>query len=491
MNVNPPPPGDSGACCAALASALGGGKVSFPSSAPYAASLSSYFALQESELHPRCIVFPETTGDVADAVKMLTSGGEPSDGHQKPACAFAIRSGGHATTPGTANVEDGVTLDLSKLNQIKVHESNQTVLVGVGNTWGDVYSILDPLGLSVAGGRAAQVGVGGLTTGGGVSYFSPRYGWTCDTVVDFEVVLADGSIVHANKDEHPDLLYALRGGSNNFGVVTQVELEAFEQGPVWGGVVHYGVDTIETQLKEAYELTNSAEGYDEYASLIMSFTLAAGAGSVVSNSIVYTKEEENPAVFKPLMDIPSKQSTMKIKPMAEMAKEQGAFSVDGKRELMVETTYRTTPPILDATFLHWNESLSAVEDVPGLVWSLSLEPLPPAIYAKHAAENALGIPGTAGSLMIVLLSATWTDEADDARVEKASRELFRAIEDDANRMGVYSPYIYLNYAAPWQDPISSYGGKNVGKLHKVSKEVDPKGIFQSQVAGFKLRRPNP
>ena len=349
MNANPPPPGDSGACvspdgiyedhecliltiqCAALASALGDGKVSFPSSAPYAASLSSYFALQESELHPKCIVFPETTGDVADAVKTLTSGGKPSDGHQKPACAFAIRSGGHATTPGTANVEGGVTLDLSNLSQVKVHESNQTVSVGVGNTWGDVYGILDPLGLSVAGGRAAQVGVGGLTTGGGVSYFSPRYGWTCDTVVDFEVVLADGSIVHANKDEHPDLLYALRGGSNNFGVVTQVELEAFEQGPVWGGVVHYGVDDIETQLNEAYELMNSAEGYDEYASLIMSFTLAAGAGAVVSNSIVYTKEEENPAVFKPLMDIPSKKSTVKIKTMSEMAKEQGAFSVDGKR----------------------------------------------------------------------------------------------------------------------------------------------------------------
>ncbi|OOO09330.1 FAD linked oxidase domain-containing protein [Aspergillus oryzae] len=463
-------------CCLALIGALGK-KVSFPNSQPYNDSINTYFSQQNSNLHPLCIVSPTTAQDVSTAIKIINSTPETPN--------FAIRSGGHAPFTGASNIANGITLDLRGLNSIKVSPDRTTASIGVGATWGDVYPHLDQLGLSVAGGRAGQVGVGGLTTGGGISYFSPRYGWTCDTVTNFEVVLANGTIVNANEHENPELLIALRGGSNNFGVVTRVDLKTFEQGPIWGGTVYHSVDTYQEQL-EAFAGVNSAEGYDEYASLITSFGYSA-QGKAVVNSIVYTKAEENPVVYRPFMAIPKLYSTVRIAGLHEIAMEQGSFSKVDKRQLTVVTTHGSTLPMLTAVYQHWDSSLESVEGIPGMVWAISLEPLPPAIYARNASRNTLGLADASGSLVVTLLSATWDDESDDEEVEKAARELFDNIDNDARKLGVYEPFVYLNYAAPWQDPISSYKSKNVQLLKRVSQDVDPKRVFQTNVpGGFKL-----
>lgn len=104
-------------------------------------------------------------------------------------CPFAFKSGGHAPFGGWANIGgDGVTIDLSGLSSSVTLSADRAVAsVGAGLRWIDVYRYLDEEGLAVAGGRNGDVGVGGLTTGGGISYFGPRVGWTCDTVVNFEV----------------------------------------------------------------------------------------------------------------------------------------------------------------------------------------------------------------------------------------------------------------------------------------------------------------
>lgn len=88
---------------------------------------------------------------------------------------------------GFANINNGVTIDMSALSSININSDHTVVSVGAGAKWLDVYSYLDPLGLSVAGGRNGLVGVGGLTLGGGISYFAPRVGWACDNVANFEV----------------------------------------------------------------------------------------------------------------------------------------------------------------------------------------------------------------------------------------------------------------------------------------------------------------
>lgn len=143
--------------------------------------------------------------------------------------------------------------------------------------------------------------------------------------------------------------------------------------------------------------------------------------------------------------------------------------------------------MLNATYRQWRASLAAIEDVPGIVWSVSLEPLPPAIYARASTTNCLGLSQTSGALVVTLLNATWEDEADDAKVEQAARALVDRIEDDARQLDAYEPYVYLNYAAAWQDPIASYGKASVEKLQRVSQAVDPKGVFKNQMpGGFKF-----
>ncbi|PYH49332.1 FAD-binding oxidoreductase [Aspergillus saccharolyticus JOP 1030-1] len=465
------------ACCWGLYRLLGANLTSFDGSAAYNASLASYFSQQESQLYPSCIVAPTTVEQVSTAVRYLTT---------NSTCDFAVRSGGHQVFAGAANIANGVTIDLRGLDQIEVSDDYSTATVGVGATWGDVYAALDPLNLTAAGGRVSGVGVGGLTIGGGISYHSPRYGWTCDTVVDFEVVLANGTIVHANERENPELQTALRGGSNNFGVVTRIQLATIEQDQIWAGLAYYSFDTIDAQLQAAADFSQP-DGYDEYASLVLSFGFLSTREAALVNSLVYTKPEPNPPAFQAFTAIPSVSSTLRLTNMSAMSIEQGSFQPNGDRQLWLVTAFESSVSMLNATYRHWNRTLADVSDVAGIGWSLSLEPLPPAIYSRHSDTNSLGLSDTSGSLMIVLLSASWTHEADDATVTEAGRSLISGVEDDAHAQNAYHPFKYLNYAAPWQSPIASYGDASVERLRRVSQAVDPERVFQQQVpGGFKL-----
>jgi len=107
-------------------------------------------------------------------------------------CQFAIRSGGHTTWAGSNNIENGVTIDLGLMNTTTYNEETMIASIQPGSRWGGVYSTLDPKGVTVAGGRAATVGVSGFITGGGNSFYSAQKGFSCDTVTNFEVVLASG-----------------------------------------------------------------------------------------------------------------------------------------------------------------------------------------------------------------------------------------------------------------------------------------------------------
>jgi FAD/FMN-containing dehydrogenase len=303
------------------------GKVYFPDSPAYMASLGSYFSLQETAVHPLCIVSPQTAQDVSAAVSVLTTAYQPSSG-----CQFAIRSGGHASFAGAANIQGGVTIDLTALDSIVLDQGvPPAVSVGVGATWGDVYSHLDTVNLSVAGGRAAGVGVGGLTIGGGISYFGPRFGWTCDTVTSFEVVLANGSIINANNDENVDLLWALRGGTNNFGIITRIDLQTFEQGDLWGGEVLYPISTADEQIIAMAAFNNPAT-YDEFSSLITTFAYSGAEDiSVIVNNMEYTKPVVDPSAFHSLSSLPPLASTQRITNVTDLVTETETDDANGFR----------------------------------------------------------------------------------------------------------------------------------------------------------------
>ena len=110
-------------------------------------------------------------------------------------CQFAVKSGGHAAFYGASNINGGVTIDLVNMNQVVVNAEQTETQIGPGNRWVDVYSQLEVKNISVIGGRVSDIGVGGLTLGGGISFFSGRYGWACDNVNNYEVSASDFSAI--------------------------------------------------------------------------------------------------------------------------------------------------------------------------------------------------------------------------------------------------------------------------------------------------------
>lgn len=133
------------------------GKVLLPSDAAYDKSIKSYFAVN-AQLEPYCVVQPRTSDDVAAAAKTLTAAGS--------SCKFAVRSGGHTTWAGAADIEDGVTIDLSMMNSTVYNKEAGTASIQAGSRWQQVYKTLEPHGVTVPGGRGGPVGVGGFLVGG-------------------------------------------------------------------------------------------------------------------------------------------------------------------------------------------------------------------------------------------------------------------------------------------------------------------------------------
>ncbi|NKX49017.1 FAD-binding oxidoreductase, partial [Arthrobacter deserti] len=157
------------------------------------------------------------------------------------AMEIAVRGGGH--NAGGLGVWDGaLVIDLSAMRGTTVDPAGRTVRVDGGCTWADVDHATVPLGMATPAGIVSTTGVGGLALGGGIGYLARRFGLTVDNLVSADVVLADGSLVTADAEHHPDLFWALRGGGGNFGVVTSFRFRCHdvgEHGTIIGGPVFY------------------------------------------------------------------------------------------------------------------------------------------------------------------------------------------------------------------------------------------------------------
>lgn len=289
-------------CCDSLAEQLGP-IVLTSTAAAYNDSLTSYWSSRESEIQPSCILRPTSTKDVSTALLILSTLNHDRPSHP-PACQFAIRGGGHTPWPGASNIKDGVTIDLSGLNKIELAEDKKMIIIGGGQRWSNVYAMLDPLNLAIPGGRVTGVGVGGLATGGGISFFSPRYGFVCDNIESYELVGPYGKVVNISAENDAELFRALKGGGNNFGIVTAFRMKTFESGEFWGGQKVFNISTAQAQF-EAFERLAGSTKYDEYAHIIQSVAIAPGlSDGIMSNAFQYTKvpaQNETPQFFNELV----------------------------------------------------------------------------------------------------------------------------------------------------------------------------------------------
>ena len=166
---------------------------------------------------------------------------------------------------------------------------------------------------------------------GGLSHFSGSVELVCDSVLEYEVVLASGTVLRTTEtnQEQGDLFCALRGGSKNFGIVTRFVFRTFPQGRLWGGTLIQPLETKDQQLQTFYNFTSNLS-YDLNAYLIYSFGMSAERGSGFVASIVYTKPQSEPAVVKAYTSPePIYLNTLRELSLTELTREQDSFNENG------------------------------------------------------------------------------------------------------------------------------------------------------------------
>ncbi|KAF7557419.1 hypothetical protein G7Z17_g737 [Cylindrodendrum hubeiense] len=473
-------PGDA---CAALAAAFPL-DVAYPNTALYIQA-SNYWSDRQGEVHPRCFVTPRNTEAVSKVIKILTSRN----------ALFTVKSGGHTAFAGSSSIANGVTIDLVYLNAITVSADRQTVSVGPGNRWINVSETLDPLKLAVVGGRVADVGVGGLLLGGGISYFSGLRGWACDNVRSFEVVLASGHIVNASPIANADLYWALRGGGgSNFGIVTRFDLASFEQGDMWSNYRIFPGALNTTLIPRFQSLTVDGLPNDPAAHSYLFLTYEPPRGGYIAVTSFYhatvpSPPESTPSVFAPFQSVPGAIDSLTL--VANMSTQSRIPGIPyGSRQTWWDTTVSATSasllldivPLFEAS----NKILFAAANGSSIVPFLIFHPIPVNVITamQQNGGNTFGLKPSDGPLMLVQLATSWEDARLDALVEESSRQLIANIESMAKKRRLYNGFVYMNYAGSTQQVQRRYGKNNERKLKRIARKWDPQGKLARLWRGY-------
>jgi FAD/FMN-containing dehydrogenase len=217
------------------------GKVIGPNDDGYDAARQTFNATIDRR--PAAIVQCRSTPDVVAAVRAARNSG----------FAIAVRGGGHGVA-GHAVADGALVVDLREMRRVDVDPARRVARAQGGALWEDVDRATTAHGLATTGGTFGDTGIGGLTLTGGIGYLMGTFGLTCDNLVRAEVVTADGSIVIAGDDGDPELLWALRGGGGNFGVVTEFEFTIHPLGPLQSGAISVPLEHVRAALTAAAEI---------------------------------------------------------------------------------------------------------------------------------------------------------------------------------------------------------------------------------------------
>ncbi|KAL6709245.1 hypothetical protein ACN47E_001652 [Coniothyrium glycines] len=444
----------------------------------YTGLQAGYYSSFNSELAPACFALPATAEEVALVVKTA----------KFFQCPFAVKSGGHSYFKGANSIQSGISIDLRRLNQITPNDDG-TASIGPGNQWVQVYETLDPLGLTVMGGRVASIGVGGLLLSGGLSFLHPSQGFGCDHVRSYQIVTARGEILEVNEQNYSDLFWALRGGGNNFGIVTRFDLDTVPQKNYWGGGIYYDISQLDTLLA-AYDKLAQPETADVKATtwfapvyLPKLFTWLINVEPVYLDPVATT-----PEIFKPFIEAPGQISnTVRITNTSSLSRDTattpGSASAewDITMKMNTEVVYYIKQRIEEGALNH-----------PALdVINFPVQALPKSTlsHTGNRGGNALGLSEADGPLLIVQLGLSWaanaTTAADDDAIIALGETFVAELKQWSVDKGLAHRYIYMNYAGQNQDVFAGYGPENQARLKRVAKKYDPEGIFQGLLPGGK------
>jgi FAD/FMN-containing dehydrogenase len=417
--------------------------------------------------HPAAVARCKSAADVRAAVNFAREEGLP----------LTVKAGGH-NVAGKAVCDEGLVVDLSAMNSVRIDPEAKTARVGPGATWADFDREAQAFGLATTGGVDSRTGVAGLTLGGGIGYLARKHGLTIDNLLAADVVTADGELRPAGPGKNPDLFWALRGGGGGVGVVTSFEFQLHEVGPelLTAQLFHPWSEAREV-LGFYRELT--AGSPDELACYAMAVhvppsepfpeayhgRIALALVACYAGPMADGEEALAPlkAFGNPILNV--------VAPMPYVTLQQAfdAGTPDGQRY------YYKSQTLAELSDEAIETIVSQVTTLPGAFTIVGIEPMGGAI-------NRVDPTATAYPHRDVLYNfsiwAGWSDSRDDNEIITWTREFHRAMKPHAGG-GAYANYL----AADDGDRLREAFGKNYERLQAVRQAWDPDGLFQVKQTG--------
>ncbi|KAL9024541.1 MAG: hypothetical protein Q9196_006446 [Gyalolechia fulgens] len=464
-------------CCQLVDSKIPG-RVAYPGSTTYNSSIASYYGDSERELSPSCIYRPSTTSEVQQFVQLVTSGRCTNN-------QFAVRGGGHTFWSGAANIQPGITVDMRAMDSLQLSTDQKVAGIGGGAVWDHIYPQLVPYNLTVMGGRIPGIGVGGFATGGGITFVSREHGFSCDNIMGYEIVLGNGTVAYASAGSNPDLWLALKGGSNNFGIITRFDVATISQGKMSYNLVSYPYTDASLRAQaNAFSEFMKPPNFDKSAMMGVFLNFYGGQLSL-SDALWYIQPVQKPAVYSPFFNIPT--ATVSVSQLDTVDKVVEKFGeiipTHADRGLQLTFSFSNPDP---ATYFElfklWEHAMSKLESVEGIAVEFLVQPHP-----VTNGTNLFGLQAGKTDDVMVDMTSLYTRKADEALVAQVITDLVNQQKQLLEKSNHLIDFVYLNYADISQPVLQSWGSSNVNKLKAASKKYDPSGVFQTQVpGGFKI-----
>jgi FAD/FMN-containing dehydrogenase len=415
------------------------------------------------ERRPALIARCTGTADVVAAVRFARAHGLLS----------SVRGGGH-NIAGMSVCEDGVMIDLSLMRGVLVDPRASIVRAQAGCILADVDRETQLHGQAAVLGFISQTGIAGLTTGGGFGWLTRRAGWTCDTVTSMEVVTASGEVVRASETENPELLWCLRGGSGNFGIVTAFEHRTFPVGPeIVGGLIAWRADDAREVL--AFYREHSVNAPRELT-CTMVLRRAPPApwlpkeihGEPVAIMVVCHsgRPEDGEKLVAPIKKLGKPVADIVVRrPYAQMQMLLDGTQPKGRRYYWKsEYLARLDPGVLDAY-------VTRLATIPSPHSGMILFQIGGALSELPADHSPAGNRGAA---YVANLASSWERAEDDAKNIAWTRESWETIRP-------FSSGAYLNFMAEdeGKDRIQyAFGASTLTKLAALKRKYDPDNFFR-------------
>jgi FAD/FMN-containing dehydrogenase len=413
---------------------------------------------------PALAIQPASTADVAAIVRFARD-------HR---LLISVKGGGH-NIGGTAISENGLLLDLSQMNDVSVDAARKLAQVGPGCRLKDVDRATQQHGLATVLGFISEVGVGGLTLGGGLGYLTRRFGWTVDNLQEAQVVTADGMTRTASLTENGDLFWALRGGGGNFGVVTRFTFRLHDVGPaVYGGLIAWPFDRAR-ECVDAYRAI-TAESPPELATWLI-FLNAPPAPFVpaawhhkplCAMCVCYTGDLRKTnevlarihALGSPAVDLLREQPYTELQSYLDVSEPKGLH-------YYWKTGYLAT---LDDQLLSTLTTLFAECAIPGVeIGALQLE----GALNQRAVDD--GAVGNRDARFIVGVNGMW--DPDERRADEF-RQWIREAWQRVAPFTTGSNYINFQTADEDESRIRATYGANFPRLVAIKEKYDPENLFR-------------